>query len=172
MPDNTPQLPDLSPASKAVRVIHETVNNALLCADSAPEALSILDTLSAIATKVRELKAQAEAKCIELIDRDGDYTAGGVRWYVGKEKRVKPRDRVAVLEAVLDLAGGDVAKVAEFLSAGADTFKAGAIRAAIESSGNFNAPRFDDLFETTEVMDLKEGKPKRTLKSFNPAHAV
>lgn len=156
-------LPAVPDAHDAGVRIQSAILSALNRAQSGPEALAVLSTVQNLKSILDDLRRLCEETIIDRINSDGEFMMGDVRWYVGKDKKVKPRNKAEVINAVLDMAGGDVDKLADFLSS--DPFKYGAIRAHLESIEK--AGLFDELFSTEEVLDLKTGKPKRGLKSID-----
>ncbi|WP_428939689.1 hypothetical protein [Fontivita pretiosa] len=129
--------------------------------DAAPDAWAeLLERVAFVKAAARRLDERIKAKLLERVSSGGDLLIGTVRYYAGIEKRVEPRDRGAVLAAVLELAGGDVAAAArDFLAAGA--FKHGSIRQAAGED------RFAELFEVVEQQELREGRPAKTLKAVD-----
>jgi hypothetical protein len=161
-------VPQDSPVAQRMADLDRAVREAIASIDTeidGDKMLAIWDTIAAIAARVREWKAQAEATFIAtLIDHGNDqypaeFVVGDVRYYVGTDKRTKPRDKVRVLEAILDKTAGDMKLAVEMLAS--DAFKPGAVRDLLGDES------FDTLFETTTVDDLKTGKPRRGIHSVN-----
>lgn len=86
-----------------------------------------------------------------------ELSDGQTRWYIGVEKKVKPRDFRAMVGVVLDAAEGDLDRLVDVLST--SSFKPGACRELLGQE------RFDQAFETVVEPDLKTGKPKKTLQA-------
>lgn len=124
--------------------------------------LEALDLCEELVRRARELKAEAEQAAIGWIQRSGeDLVCGDVRYYVGTEKKVKPKDKAEVLDALLNAKDGDVAGIGEYLSS--DPFKHGAVRELVGEE------KFTLLFEVRFDADLKTGKPVKGLHKTNAA---
>jgi hypothetical protein len=127
--------------------------------DAEPDAIAeLLNRTAFIKEAIKRIADSLEQRILERVQQHGDLTIGTVRYYAGTAKRTEPRDPGQVLDAILQLAGGDTAAAArDFL--GSSAFKYGAIKQAAGEQ------RFAELFEVIEVPELREGKPvKRLLK--------
>lgn len=124
--------------------------------DLTAQALGEIDRLKQI---TRELAYKIEEIACGVITQHGDIVIGEIRYYVGEEKVVKCIDKGGTLESLLDATAGDFEAVCGMLSS--DPFKYGAVRTAIGTE------RFDKFFKTDKRIDLKTGKPLRTLQKFD-----
>ena len=112
----------------------------------------------------RELRVHAEAieqALIECIDAQGDIVLSDTeRLYVGQTKTTKSVDDQGILMAILEAGGGNL----ELLTTGdggmlaSQPWKAGAVRNLIGDD------KFSACFETTVKIDVKTGKPARSVK--------
>lgn len=91
-------------------------------------------------------KEYKEALRIWLKAKNTRLTIGSMEYRIGGDREVKPRDKVAILTTIMDLAAGDVEKMAELLSS--DPFKQGSIRKMLKDDDRFN-----ELFEVIEKGD-------------------
>lgn len=123
-----------------------------------PELLTAMEYVTALKEATRLLSEKVEAGAIQWIEANGEIEVGETRYYVGPNRTTKCKDLGATLEAVLKATGGDFTETVRCLSTSA--FKHGAAREILP------ADEYEALFETTEVMDLKEGnaKPARLQK--------
>lgn len=119
---------------------------------------SIRADLDAIKAAVRQAEAMLQVQMIEWINCNGDLMIGDIRYYVGKTTKTKCRDNAKTIEALLTAAEGDVESVASYLSS--QPWKHGACRTALGEA-------FDECFEVTEDIDVKTGKPLKSVKSVD-----
>lgn len=141
----------------------DKVNAALaqLCRDGATQddalnALAFRDRLKEVS---RDLCEQIEQNVIEFIQLNGDLECGDIRWYVAPNKSTKCHDQRKALEELLTACGGDLDQFAECLASNA--LKHGACKNVMA------ADVYGRLFFTTQVLDLKEGKPKNRLQKLD-----
>jgi hypothetical protein len=146
-----------------VSLVH-TVHSALCRLESGEatkeDVLTTMGFVKRLSEVAKDCRSQFEKLAVEWIDKNGEIEDGSVRWYVGKERKTKCVDVAGTVRAILDATGGDLERVAACLSS--DPFKPASTLAMLREAGG---PEPSDLFVTTEVMDMKEGKPKRSMKS-------
>ena len=119
----------------------------------------LLQKMDALKQRTRELAARTEEIACGVIQLHGDIVIGDIRYYVGEEKRTKCIDKPGTLEAVLTAKCGDFGAVCDMLAS--DPFKYGAVRTAIGDDA------FNKLFTQDKVIDLKTGKPLRSLQKLD-----
>jgi hypothetical protein len=117
----------------------------------ADDVLRALDFLAQLKAATKKMSEDMESAVVGWIGTNGDLTSGDIRYYVAPNKTTKCKDLRATLEAVLELGGGNLDAVFDCLSTSA--FKPAKTKALL-------GEKADDLFETTETLDLKTGKPK------------
>ena len=150
----------------------EDIQNQLVAinigSEDAPELLrEVMSHAKSQASVLRDLTRHIEQAIIEHIETTGldIELLDGKRWYVGKDKIIKSNDDTAVMHAVLDATGGDVAK----FTTGADgvlassPWKFGAVKTLLGED------RFATLFTTTYKTSLETGKTIKVLKVADPA---
>ena len=135
-------------------------------ASAGAKLASLHSALRVTMTAMRELVSLVEQSAIEHIEatgRDIDL-ANGSRWYIGRERKRKCRNDAAMLQSVLEAAGGDFSVLASGDSGvlAAAPWKWGAVKSLIGEA------RFAALVEETEVTDLKTGKVAKVLKATQP----
>ena len=127
------------------------------------ELVTLHQRVSAAAASLREIKRLIEDAAIEHIEATGQDIAhpNGSRWYVGKVKTTKAHDDSQVLAAVLEVSGGDLAKLASGENGVlvSSPWKAGALRSLL------GAEKFAELFVEKIETDLKTGAAKKALKT-------
>jgi len=126
--------------------------------DSRDRAIDLYMRAEVALGMAREIKSIVAEKLAEWIDQNGEITVGDIRYYVGKSKTQKPRDLREVADRVLTAVAGDLDAFVDVLAANA--FKPGAAKKLL-------GDQFDEVFETTEKLDLRTGKPARELKVVN-----
>ena len=145
-----------------VSLVH-TVRSALCRLESGEatreDVLTTMGFVKRLSEVARDCRAQFDKLAVEWIDQNGEIEDGQVWWYVGKERKTKCVNTQGTIQALLDATGGDLDRMAQCLCS--DPFKPASTKAMLEEAGLDHAA----LFETTEVMDLKEGKPKRSMRS-------
>ena len=128
--------------------------------DAQDRVVALLNAVDLLKATSKELAQAAEQLAIQIIDERGEIVVGDIRYYVGPDKTTKPRDKGAILDALLVACDGDLSAIAnEVLSS--DPFKVGACRTRLGDEA------IDKLFETTVKQDLKTGKPARGLHKVN-----
>ena len=88
----------------------------------------------------------------EWLVQNGDLVIGEVRWYAGIERTWHCRDKPAAIDLLLDIVGGDLAGLCEYLAA--DPLKHGSCRKSLKPED------FERLFYSKERASPKPGKPK------------
>lgn len=165
--ENTAIQPRLTPWTAISRAeIVESIKRAIDAIDPTDAAVPILPIhlfIQAIMADFREVKKIGEAKFMETIEAQGDIQTGTERWYCGGDKKHKAISNGKVIEAILDATGGDFERVGECLAS--DPWKRSQIEVYV------GPEKLAELFETTVVMDLKTGKPKKGLKVFDERFA-
>jgi hypothetical protein len=126
--------------------------------DSLDRALDLFHRVEIVASMVREIKSKCAEQLAKWIEKNGEITMGDVRYYVGTTKSHKPHDLRYALHRTLEAVGGDLDALADALSS--DAFKAGHAKKIL-------GEHFDEVFATTEKLDLRTGKPARELKVVN-----
>lgn len=129
--------------------------------DQVREAIIKMNGLLGLA---KDLKQMLDEALTEYIEVRGDLTIGTTKYYLGSDSSTKPRSRAKVLEAVLELAEGDVEKACELLSS--DCFKHGSIKAVLNDEA-----RYIELFEVTKATDPKAKKLKVVNTDFTKKKA-
>ncbi len=119
--------------------------------------MSIHERLEVLNKAMCFMRQELERRMIDWINANGDIVVGTVRYYVGKKKTTKAKDNSTVLDMLYTALAGDESMVCKCMSA--NPWKHGTIRGILDDD-----KLFDMLFETTEQMDLKTGKPKRGLQ--------
>lgn len=131
------------------------------------DVLTVLFFSDNLARAVKVTRDRIDEEATKWIKANGPVIVkmegSTLKWYVGSVKKTKAIDRGRVFLALMDLAQGDIAKAAEFLSS--DPFKHGAIRKAIEQDQERGrqpdeppTPKFDELFEV--IIEDELNKPK------------
>jgi hypothetical protein len=111
--------------------------------------------------RVKNMKTFLEACMLEwIIENHADIVCGEVRWYAGTAKTVKCHNIPGALEALMVATEGDFSKLCEVLSSNA--IKQGAAKKILRDDWN-------KFFTVAEEQDLKEGKPVKSLQTFNTA---
>ena len=106
----------------------------------------------------RSITHRFDQAMIGWIEANGDLEDGDKRWYVGTATTRKCRFAGPAFKALLEANGGDLdATLAALCS---DPFKP-----ALAS--DMLGDKADQHFDTVTTLDLKTGKPKKTLKSFD-----
>lgn len=126
--------------------------------DNIAEALHFISSFKAAIKDAADL---LEKQMLERIEQHGPFVIGTVRYYIGENKKVRCRDASKTIQAILEACGGDEARLIDCLSA--NWVKPGTVRRLFEEFGQ--PERFDELFETTVIDELREGKPDRKLMS-------
>ena len=126
---------------------------------TAEEAARLVDLIDAMKRRLREVNDQCNRTLMEYIKKNGDLEVGESRYYVGSEKRVKCRGNEATTKAIVEATDGDISSLAAALCS--DPWKHGHVRTVL---GN---DKFDELFLTEAVEDVKTGKPRKVLKKAN-----
>lgn len=122
------------------------------------QVLELMNRVKAAKELIKQIDQYLTEKLIEYIDANGEITFGDVRYYVGPKKITKCIDVPGAVEALLIASNGDFGKLCEFFAS--QPLKYGACK---EPLGD----QWDQFFRVEEVMDLKEGKPKKALQSVN-----
>lgn len=112
----------------------------------------------AVLSVAKEVKEKAAQKLAQWIEKNGEFTIGEIRYYVGVTKDYKPTSMRAAVDALLTATGGDLDAFIEALSSNA--IKPGHARKVL-------GEQFESVFVTTEKLDVLTGKPKRELKSVD-----
>lgn len=126
--------------------------------DNIAEALGFIASIKAA---VKDAEALLKKQMLERVQQHGPFVIGTVRYYSGKAKKTRCRNASKTIQAILEATGGDESKLIECLSS--DWIKHGATKTTLEQFGQ--GQRYDELFETTETDELREGKPERKLMS-------
>src|SRR5690554_3989402 len=113
---------------------------------------AVMDRLKAAEERLKQIKGFVTEKVIEWIEANGDLVIGDVRYYVGPKKITKCIDVPGAVAALLIASDGDFGKLCEFFAS--QPLKYGACK---EPLGD----QWDQFFRVEEVIDLKEGKPKK-----------
>lgn len=125
--------------------------------DTPPQVVGqVRNAVAFVGEEARRLKRLLDDRLREIMEETGrDIVLNeSVRLYLGVPKEYVPRDLAAVMSAVLDAAGGDMAGVTSCLASGC--WKAGAVRSLLD-----DPDRFASLFETVEKPEVRDGKPLR-----------
>lgn len=124
---------------------------------------NLLYQLEGMAERIREARAELEARMIQRIKEHGEFSIGDIRYYVGTPKRITCRSYEETLNRLLEITGGDVGRLCGCLSSGA--FKHGTVKRLLDELA---APpeTFDQLFETAYDEELKEGKLQKADRRF------
>lgn len=114
--------------------------------------------VQALARAARDMKALWEAEMIKHLKTvpGGELSDATDRYYIGIEKKIKPREFRSMVGIVLEAAEGDLDRLVDVLSANA--FKPGECRKLLGDA------KFKEAFEMIEEEDLKTGKPKKGLQ--------
>lgn len=123
---------------------------------TAEEAARLVDLIGAMKKRLKEVSDQCNATLMEYVKKHGDLEVGVVRYYVGSERRVKCRGNEATTKAIVEAMGGDISALAEALCS--DPWKPGHVRKVLGDE------KFEELFSTEVVEDVKTGKPRMVLK--------
>jgi hypothetical protein len=128
--------------------------------DSDVEQLAeCIGKLKALGERVRELRRMFEEKMLERLDASGPVEVGEVRYYAGFETETISGDPTAVLTALFENCGGDMASVAAALCS--QPFKPGFCKSVLLPDV------YNRLFTVTEKRKAKEGKPARKVLTAN-----
>ncbi len=123
---------------------------------TAEEAARLVDLIGAMKRRLKEVTDQCNATLMEYVKKHGDLEVGVVRYYVGSEKRVKCRGNEATTKAIVEATDGDISALAAALSS--DPWKHGHVRKVLGDE------KFEELFLTEVVEDMKTGQPRKVLK--------
>lgn len=146
---------DLSTDAIALRVASLELDSP---ADQVREAILLVDALE---KTTRTLARNLDASVIAWLDANGgSIEIGDVRYYVGRDKRVKCRDVRRTLESLLDATGGAIDEVCRCLSSNA------LLPAQVKQ--RLGETVYHEHFSEEIVPDLTTGKPRRVVKSVNP----
>lgn len=151
--EETPTIP------QALVPFHDQLG-ALTPISTVEDVLEIYMAAEMHAKAMRWLKQQVEKLMIDHINANGDIEVGPVRYYVGNTKKVKAIDNSQVLNALYEKLAGDEEQVCLCMSS--NPWKPGGIKKLLDDE-----KKFDELFTTTTVDDLKTGKPKKGLKRID-----
>lgn len=154
-------MPAESPQYDLTRITDQT--QSITDATPAEELHNMIGVCADLRKALKECEDRAWLALEERVRQLGDLTIGHIRYYIGKETKVKCKSVRNAVEAVLKATGGDADKFTECLSANA--FKPGATRDMFlaEGVGEF----YTEVFEVVEEAELKTGKPKTGLKSVD-----
>lgn len=148
-----------SPQVSLVQTVRDALCNLESGTATKEDVLTTMGFVKRLSEVAKDCRSQFEKLAIEWIDANGEIDDGRVRWYVGPERKTKCINTRATIEALLNATGGDIDRMAECLAS--DPFKPASTKALLEDAGVDHGC----LFQTVEEQDLKEGKPKRALKS-------
>ena len=110
-----------------------------------------------LARNVREWKKLAEDSLIEWLEYNKcDIEICDLRYYVGKDKKVKVEDKEAVVKALLNSCGGDISALCEALAS--EPFKYATVKSLV------GPEKHKELFDISYTSDIKTGAPKKKLK--------
>ena len=111
-----------------------------------------LNALECACREVTELRRIWMESFAEWLGLHGDLQMGPVRWHLSIERVWKCRDPGGALDLLLQVIGGDVKGLAEFLAA--DAIRPGATRAVLPPED------FESLFMKVERPKATPGKPR------------
>lgn len=131
------------------------------------EAIALLDHAKAAQEAAAEVVRRVKSALVQWIEANRDIEVGDVRYYVGVEKKTKPLiPPPAMFRRLAELLGGDEEATLACLASAA--FKHGEVKGRLaESLGEQADAIYAELFETIEELELKTGKPKKSLQSVN-----
>lgn len=128
-------------------------------------ALTLLDLSAKLREVAANLTERSKDVAIKVIDAQGDIEFGTVRYYVSVDKgEPKCKDNEKLLDALLNVTGGDMKAVSTCMSTGA--FKPGACRDRL-------GDEWGKHFSVEDKKKLKEGSvntpkpPERSLQRFD-----
>lgn len=127
---------------------------------TAEEAARLVDLISAMKARLKEVSDQCNTTLMEYIKKHGDLEVGMTRYYVGTDTFTTCRSNEAVLKAIVEHTDGDIGACAGFMVSGA--WKHGAIKKQLGEE------KWSELFVTTPKSDVKTGKPAKKLKKADP----
>jgi len=142
----------------------------LLCGAASIDAMTPHDEVCAFWIRAQAVKAKAvdvfnEAKSSveEWIGTNGDMQIGDIRYYLGIDrdhrlKKTNDETFVAMLEIF------STEQFSQCLASG--WLKPGQLRAHLIEAGR--PEMFDELFERVERVDMKTGKPKKSIQAADP----
>lgn len=152
--------------------LSQSLNQIDLAVRSAVDSVELLDPIERIIAlhahvcvlkkMAKEWSELAEKKFVSVLiahggeDGPAEVNVGDLRFYVGTEKKVTPKDNGAVLESLLTASNGDVSTVVQALSS--NPWKQGQVRQIVGDAEH------NELFHTALVADLKTGKPRKGLR--------
>jgi len=156
--EETPKIP-----MNLMRLWDETVSR--LGANARLERLmDVMDQLTEQARAVKYLKAEFDKKMVEWINANGDITLGDIRYYVGTTKKIKPKvDASTIIMDLIETHKGDIAAAIDATVA-SGWCRYGEVR-------KVRPEKFDEWFETEVVMDVKTGKPKKSVQRADAKYA-
>jgi hypothetical protein len=126
---------------------------------SVDQVMEIRERLLFIKERLKEAEASMKAALMDYIEENGEFTANGVRYYVGAKSTTKCVDVQMCIEAMLRVRGGDLGKVIEGLAS--EPLKQGAVKVMLGQDA------WDKYFVKETVKDLKTGKPVREAKAVD-----
>jgi len=145
---------------RATEAVYSTLEDGTASPEQFEAAIAFKQSLEAALSACR---AKHKQSVIAWLSRNGDYTAGENRYYVGTVRDYKCRDAVTTAERVLEAVEGDLERFLSMLSS--NSWKPGAVRDLLGQA------MFDVLFETVVKEDPKTGKPVREPKVLNAQFA-
>lgn len=128
--------------------------SSLLAAELEPtrdDVLLALNNCKRLKELATEYGKRAEELLTKYVEQNGEFTDGGVRYYVAVEKKYKCNDVREMVETALVRTGGDVDAMCLLLSSNA--FKHGACKKLLGED-------FQKFWTVSEAVDLKTGAPK------------
>ena len=145
---------DLTPIAKKLRGV---ADDTLVSIDDDPaDVARTLLAVEHLSGLVRLALTRCREQTVEWCQKHGDLQVSPTkRYYAGTRRETKARQKLAVLEAVLEATEGDLESFSDAMSS--QPFKAGHCRTLLGDD------LFDELFETTVKDVMKDGVPTKTL---------
>ena len=145
---------DLTPIAKKIRTIAD--DTLVSIEDDHDDVVRTLLAVEHLSGLVRLALVRCREQTVEWCQKHGDLQVSPTkRYYAGTRRETKARQKLAVLEAVLEATEGDLESFSDAMSS--QPFKAGHCRTLLGDD------LFDELFETTVKDVMKDGVPQKTL---------
>ena len=145
---------DLTPKAKKNRTIAD--DTLVSIEDDHDDVVRTLLAVEHLSGLVRLALVRCREQTVEWCQKHGDLQVSPTkRYYAGTRRETKARQKLAVLEAVLEATEGDLESFSDAMSS--QPFKAGHCRTLLGDD------LFDELFETTVKDVMKDGVPQKTL---------
>jgi hypothetical protein len=163
--EQNPIVPGLKQSLSQIDLAVRTAIEGIYEQNPISEMVELHAYIGLIKKMVKQWDELAEKKFVAVLIAHGgpegpaEVNVGNLRYYVGTEKKVTPRDNADVLEALLLASNGDVSTVVEALRS--DPWKPSQVRQIVGEA------KHRKLFRTSFASDLRTGKPRKGLRCID-----